>query len=269
MGRKSSVFFELFLKIETAARELREKLRLKDRRVPNVLELLHVLSSLTGWTVEYVDAHPHSKKVLAWVDGDKKILFVLNKTKKKLEYGNDTERERIAHELGHLALGHKGLLYDMQSRSYSVHTTEEMEAALFVPMFLAPRDLSGSCKSTAELRGQFHLTASTARTWLKNLRKIELEEHQQQLNLHRDKPKQEIEKHQPYDFLSLVKNRPDDKNRTNLLAQFELFRGNGGGLEEWFTENISDLAVEAITNVENSPLSRERVNQLLVLSTLR
>lgn len=55
-------------------------------------------------------------------------------------------------------------------------------------------------------------------------------------------------------------------NKSQILSEFELFRGNGGGIEAWFTEDIPDTVVEVLTNCEKRPISCEVLNQLLILS---
>jgi hypothetical protein len=54
--------------------------------------------------------------------------------------------------------------------------------------------------------------------------------------------------------------------KSKLLSEFELFRGNGGGIEAWFTETIPDTVVEVLGNCEGSHISCEVLNQLLILS---
>jgi hypothetical protein len=51
-----------------------------------------------------------------------------------------------------------------------------------------------------------------------------------------------------------------------LLTQFELFRGNGGGIEAWFTDRIPEMVVEVLSDCEKKPISCEVLSQLLILS---
>jgi hypothetical protein len=55
-------------------------------------------------------------------------------------------------------------------------------------------------------------------------------------------------------------------NKSKILAEFELFRGNGGGIEAWFTDNIPDTVVEVLADCEKKAISCEVLNQLLILS---
>jgi hypothetical protein len=54
--------------------------------------------------------------------------------------------------------------------------------------------------------------------------------------------------------------------KSQLLDEFELFRGNGGGIEGWFSENIPDTVVSVLSDCENHNISLEVLNQLLILS---
>jgi hypothetical protein len=54
--------------------------------------------------------------------------------------------------------------------------------------------------------------------------------------------------------------------KSDLLTEFELFRGNGGGIEAWFSERIPDKVVEVLINCEKRPISCEVLSQLLILS---
>ena len=55
-------------------------------------------------------------------------------------------------------------------------------------------------------------------------------------------------------------------NRDDILREMEFFRGNGEGIEAWFSENISDVVIDALANCEKRPISVEVLNQLLILS---
>jgi hypothetical protein len=55
-------------------------------------------------------------------------------------------------------------------------------------------------------------------------------------------------------------------SKSDILSEFELFRGNGGGIEAWFSEDMPDTVVEVLANCEKRPISCEVLNQLLILS---
>jgi hypothetical protein len=55
-------------------------------------------------------------------------------------------------------------------------------------------------------------------------------------------------------------------SKSNILSEFELFRGNGGGIEAWFSDDIPDTVIDVLNNCEKHPISCEVLNQLLILS---
>src|SRR5262245_42153308 len=55
-------------------------------------------------------------------------------------------------------------------------------------------------------------------------------------------------------------------DKAKLISEFELFRGNGGGIEAWFSDRIPDTVVEVLLNCDKRPISCEVLNQLLILS---
>jgi hypothetical protein len=55
-------------------------------------------------------------------------------------------------------------------------------------------------------------------------------------------------------------------NRDYILREMAFFRGNGEGIESWFSESISDVVIEALADCEKRPISVEILNQLLILS---
>jgi hypothetical protein len=54
--------------------------------------------------------------------------------------------------------------------------------------------------------------------------------------------------------------------KASLLTEFELFRGNGGGIESWFSDKIDDTVVDVLSDCDKRPISFEVFNQLLILS---
>jgi hypothetical protein len=51
--------------------------------------------------------------------------------------------------------------------------------------------------------------------------------------------------------------------KSQVLSEFELFRGNGGGIEAWFTEDMPETVADVLANCEKRPISCEVLNQLL------
>ena len=55
-------------------------------------------------------------------------------------------------------------------------------------------------------------------------------------------------------------------NRTEILDKFQLFRGGTGGLDSRLSQATPDVVFETLADLENRPLTRSRLNQLLTLS---
>ena len=54
--------------------------------------------------------------------------------------------------------------------------------------------------------------------------------------------------------------------RDSILEKFKLFQGGTGGLDSWLAPGTPDGVFEALANIENQPLSKARLNQLLTLA---
>lgn len=55
-------------------------------------------------------------------------------------------------------------------------------------------------------------------------------------------------------------------NKNEILKKFELFSGGTGGIDNWLSKKKSDEVLNRLTRIEDEPLSREQMNQLLILS---
>ena len=55
-------------------------------------------------------------------------------------------------------------------------------------------------------------------------------------------------------------------NRNKLLNELELFTGNGGGIEGWLSDSTPDQVLDVLMDCEKQRISREVLNQLLILS---
>ena len=45
--------------------------------------------------------------------------------------------------------------------------------------------------------------------------------------------------------------------KSKLITEFELFRGNGGGIEAWFSDGLPERVVEVLLECEKRPISSE------------
>ncbi len=55
-------------------------------------------------------------------------------------------------------------------------------------------------------------------------------------------------------------------NKDKILSEFDLFRGNGGGIESWFSDEMPEVVADVLNECDSKPISLEVLNQLLILS---
>jgi len=55
-------------------------------------------------------------------------------------------------------------------------------------------------------------------------------------------------------------------NKKKIIQEFELFRGNGGGIEGWFSDSIPEVVADVLSGCEKNHITLEVLNQLLILS---
>jgi Zn-dependent peptidase ImmA (M78 family) len=247
--------------IEKIARDFRRKLGIDERHVPNMLDVLLDLTRTTGFRVKDVNRHPHSERVKAWIDSKKKILTICASVRNALKYGDASARETIAQELGHIELGHEGLLYDIASRGLHVNSREEIEAAIFSRSFLIPPHLSEKCTSSNQLMTLFRVTSQTAQIRFRDMQEDILSRKLLEERLEAAKITQV-----PISVGSKGNQPGILTEKTKLISQFELFRGNGGGIEQLFSDSIPDVAVNTILYADRRNIPFEVLNQLLILS---
>src|SRR3954454_1953602 len=58
----------------------------------------------------------------------------------------------------------------------------------------------------------------------------------------------------------------DDSVKQKVLEAFELFLGNGPGIESWISSATPELVLERLAERETAPISAAQLNQLLILS---
>ena len=57
-----------------------------------------------------------------------------------------------------------------------------------------------------------------------------------------------------------------ESQRMAILDRFKLFQGGTGGVDSWLGPSTPDQVVQVLASIEQQPLSRSRLNQLLILS---
>src|SRR5436309_2778901 len=125
---------------ERLARSVRQKLGIDDQVQPNLLDVIQRLKR-QGYIASYVsvadESMPHAE---AKFSSKERRLSLRQSTLDALKKGNLRARWTVAHELGHVVLGHQGTNH----RASSVHKIGvrvralESEASRLVAAFLAP-----------------------------------------------------------------------------------------------------------------------------------
>lgn len=140
---------------EVAARNLRIRLGIDDQLRPDMTTVIVKLKD-RGIIENYVrvpdDQMPDDE---AYFDSEKKLLHLRESTfcaASAMFTYTETERRRarytIAHEIGHIALGHDGVRYRGQTNAIAEEVVrkirrQEREAERFAAAFLAPAHLVG------------------------------------------------------------------------------------------------------------------------------
>jgi hypothetical protein len=58
----------------------------------------------------------------------------------------------------------------------------------------------------------------------------------------------------------------DTNQRALVIKEFELFRGNGGGIEHWICDNTPEEVLDRLSRIDKEPISHSQLNQLFILS---
>jgi len=146
-------------KIRGVARDYRSALGISDQAAPDMLDVLNRLSkTFPNLRVEIVQ-DSDAPNAEAWVSS--RGLVVKESVVKSLAYGDPRARWTLAHEIGHLALGHRGRLFRASGPARRIPQREEREASIFASEFLAPTQLAEG-KSVEEIRRLFQISHAAA-----------------------------------------------------------------------------------------------------------
>ena len=55
-------------------------------------------------------------------------------------------------------------------------------------------------------------------------------------------------------------------SKKEILQMFELFSGGTGGIDSWLGPKTHEVVFERLANIDKEPLSKEQMDQLLILS---
>jgi len=163
--KKSRYIRKTKLSIRKIARDLRKGLDIDDRHSPDLLQVLarfkgpnhkFRLKEVPDSSLPHAEAKAHCESGILEVRSG--ILRALDK------YGDPRARWTIAHELGHLALGHPGRLFRKRPGEPISRTQEalEYEADTFASEFLAPEHLAKQCQTANEIQRLFQISSDAA-----------------------------------------------------------------------------------------------------------
>jgi hypothetical protein len=155
--------------IRAIARELRRRLGIEGRYSPDLLTVLAKITEFyPHFRVQYVlDSDLPDMEAKAYVSAFK--LKVRDGIRTGLwYYGDNRARWTIAHELGHLMLGHPG--NPPRRRGRNVSSLVESEADWFAAEFLVPPELVDLSMSVDEISRLFQISLEAAATRKRELR---------------------------------------------------------------------------------------------------
>jgi hypothetical protein len=156
-----------FTEIEEQARRLRKTLGIDGFDYPNLADVLHELPDVyPGFKLTSVADRelPHCE---AEADCYEKKITVRESVYDAALRDDARARFTLAHEIGHIALGHAGTRLRSTSNNSASFTRnrkrEESEASMFAEAFLAPTFLARTCKSAKEICARFGLSKTAAK----------------------------------------------------------------------------------------------------------
>jgi Zn-dependent peptidase ImmA (M78 family) len=156
--------YRTFSEIEEVARRLRKNLDVDDLECPDLISMLengliHIYTGLR--LVRVLDENLPSSEAVT--DCYNRTITVQESVFQACLRGEPRARMTIAHELGHIALGHSGTRH-RQNISLGTHDEkrEESDAWHFARVFLAPTFLAVGCQSADQISEKFGLSADAA-----------------------------------------------------------------------------------------------------------
>jgi len=167
-----------FEEIELVAQRLRQTLRIDGLLCPDLLEILENKLAAVFPGFEFIRVlDVELPEAPAKADCSTKKITAREILVQQAIQGSGYARMTLAHEIGHIALGHSGTRYrksglNIQAETIADVRREESEAKRFAAVFLAPTHLAESCKSPEEIEDRFGISHDAA-----EIRKSELDAH--------------------------------------------------------------------------------------------
>lgn len=153
--------------IRAIAREVRQRLGIDKQYAPELWSILRKLDQkYPGFKLKVV-SDEHLPRIEAKANSKSFVLKVRESFDSALKYYGDARaRFTIAHELGHLFLGHPGnqprVHADSRFDGQSIDIELEREANIFASEFLMPSDLVTPSMSAGEISRRFQVSIDAA-----------------------------------------------------------------------------------------------------------
>jgi Zn-dependent peptidase ImmA (M78 family) len=159
--------------IREVARDHRRRLSIDGQHVPDLNQVLIVFKS--HFPHFKLKAIPDTRfpYMEAWVNCRTWTMYVRESVLEAIKYGNKRARFSIAHELGHLALGHTRSYFRRRPGAYvpPAVRTAEREANAFATEFLIPVHLAQKYRTAEEIAATFRVSLSAAKRRIRELRR--------------------------------------------------------------------------------------------------
>jgi len=171
-GQKSAV------EIEKYAVMLRKLLGVS---LPDAPDMITVIAELSSVIPEFsfqrhIDEELPEELIEAPAMADcmNKIIHVRESLYQNLLRGDTRARMTIAHEIGHIVLGHTGNRFrkDQKGKIFGKTKIEEREADIFASRFFAPTSKAVTCDSAHEIAEKFQISQTAADIRYKELSSV-------------------------------------------------------------------------------------------------
>ena len=156
--------------IAEAATQLRERLGCSSQYSIDLIKILEFQMDrlFPGFNLIVVEDGQLPSTVLALARGQPPEIIVRETIYEGALNQEPRARMVLAHEIGHLALGHTGIRARSPTRSIR-STVAEHEANRFAAFFLAPAHLAKDCKNAAEISARFGISRQAAEIRIQEL----------------------------------------------------------------------------------------------------
>ncbi|SOC25247.1 ImmA/IrrE family metallo-endopeptidase [Stappia indica] len=172
--------------IDAVVERTRDRMNIRGTLCPDMVHVLDCLTRRNFPRFSYVvvdDSELPNEE--AKYDSNICQITVRRSVHCKAQEGDARARMTLAHELGHLVLGHGGIRYRKTSTNVAESAVsnvriEEREAKYFASAFLAPLYLAKDCNSALELEQTFNISRQAAEIRHEEISKIRRVERKEQ-----------------------------------------------------------------------------------------